>query len=76
VQQRVAVGRAARHRFGADDPARARAVLHDHRAAERLAELLADQARQRVSGSARGERHDDLDRLRRVRLGEAGERNQ
>jgi hypothetical protein len=46
----------------------ARAIVHDYRAAEGLAELVRHGARQRIGTAARGEGRDELDRLRRVGL--------
>src|SRR2546422_140066 len=51
----------ARRRLGPDRAARSRPVLDDHCAAEALRELLTDEAGERVTGSAGGERDDDLD---------------
>ena len=49
----VAVGRCARDRLRADHATGARLVLHDHRNAEILRELHADDARDHVACSAR-----------------------
>ena len=63
-QERVAVGRRARHLGGGDGAAGAGAVLHQHRLAHRLAHALPDQARDDVGGAAGRERHQDAHRLR------------
>jgi hypothetical protein len=54
LQQRVAVRRRLRHRIGGDRSARAAAVLHHHRLAERLGDLAADEARDEVGRAAGG----------------------
>ena len=72
LQDGVAVGRRLRDRVGRDIAAGARAVLHDYRLAERLGELGAHHAGQRVDCAAGDERHDDTHRLARVALGEPG----
>jgi hypothetical protein len=67
-QERVAVGRGFRVRVRADRGTGTRLVLDHERFAEARLELLADEARQDLGGAARGERHDDGDRPRRVIL--------
>ena len=67
-QQRVAVGRRLGDGVGADHAARAGAVVDDDRLAERLGQRLLHDARIEIDRAARRERHDDADRLRRIRL--------
>ena len=69
-EQRVAVGRRARHRFGADAAAGAAAVVDHHRLAERARDPFADQAADDVGIAAGRERHDQMDRP--VRIGGEG----
>ena len=71
-EQRVAVGRRARGRFGAERSCAAGAVFHHHRLARRLAQSLRDDPRQRIGKPARRERHDDLDGLCGIILGARG----
>src|SRR5262249_34783780 len=70
--QRVAVGLRGEHRLRADDAARARAVLHQHRLPEGVAQVLGDDAAGDVGARARRERDDDADRAGRVLLRERG----
>ena len=76
--QRIAVGRGAHHRLGADIAAAARAVLDDERLPQLFSELLRDAARQQIGGAARGEGDDDLHGLGGVGRGLclAGERHE
>ena len=70
-QEGVAVGRGLCDRVGADDACGARAVLdHDSCGVARLAELLLEQPHQLVADAGRRGRHDELDRLRRIVVGE------
>ena len=62
-QQRVAVGRGARHEFAADVAAGASLVLHHHALAEFLGQRLGQRAGKDVGRLARWKRHDELDRL-------------
>ena len=64
----VAIGRGAYHALHADTAARAGNAFNDDGLAEKFAHGLAHQARQGIGGAARGKRHDDGDRARRVRL--------
>ncbi len=66
-QDRVAVGRRLRDHVGADVAAGAGLVLHNHRLAPHLGELLRDEAAGDVERSAGRERHDQLHGLRRDR---------
>src|SRR5215212_11558394 len=50
--KRVAVGRRFRGKLGADVPAGAGPVLDDHRLSHALLQLLADEAREYVGGTA------------------------
>jgi hypothetical protein len=59
--QRIAVGRGARHRFGADAAVRADAVLDHHRLADAFGELRADDARREIGAAAGGKGDDDAD---------------
>jgi hypothetical protein len=68
-EERVAVRRRRRDVARTDGAAGARAVLHDDRLVERLAELLGDDARNDVAGAARRLGHDQMDRLVREGLG-------
>ena len=70
--QRVAVGRSARDPADADAAARAADVLDHERLAERCSHALHQEPRQRVHRPARGKRHDQRDRTRRIGLREAG----
>ena len=69
-QQRVAVGRGARHHFGADAAAGAAAVVDHHRLPKRHFHLFADDAADDVGIAAGRERHDQMDRP--VRIGGEG----
>ena len=62
-QQRMAVGRRARDDFGADEPARAGAVLDDELLSHAARELLCEQAPERVDAPTGAARHDDTHRL-------------
>ena len=62
-EQRVAVGRRARRGLRADDAARARPVVDDHRLPELRGESLPDQPRDGVVAAAGGERHDQAQRF-------------
>ena len=68
-QERVAVGRRARDRGGADVARCARAVLDQHRLSQGALQMLGDDARQDVGRSARRERHDQRDRSLRIGSG-------
>ena len=70
LQDRVAVGRRLGDRVGRDVAGGARPVLDDHRLAERLGDLGAHHAGERVDGAAGDERHEDAHRLVGVGLGE------
>ena len=65
-QQRVAVRSGLGDVLGGDDGAGARLVLDQHRLAQPLAQLLADQAREDVVAAAGPEADDDADRLGRI----------
>jgi hypothetical protein len=69
-QQRVAVGRRACRRFGADGVAGAGPVLDHQCLPLRAADLVGEQPCQRVGAAAGGRRHDDLDGA--CRLGRRG----
>jgi len=58
----VAVGRGLGGGVDADHRARAGLVVDDHRLAQRLRQLRADEARDEVGGAAGGEGHDHADR--------------
>ena len=75
-QDRVAVGRRLGDGIGAERAARARAVLDHHRLAERLAELLPDQAGGHIGDAAGRERHDDADRAPGICLRLRGQEGQ
>ena len=76
-QQRVAVGRRARHRFGPDHRARAGTVLDDHRHRLRAANVVRQHAGQDVGATPGGKGNDDLDRSFRLRpYAVAGQRKQ
>ena len=68
-QDGMAVGRRFADEVGADHGAGAGLVIDLRAGREALAELLRQGAAQGVVEGARGERHDDLDRLRREALG-------
>ena len=76
-EQRVAVGRGARHVVGADQAAAAGAVLHDH-LVERVRHDRGHRARGQVHRAAGGERDDQIDRLalERELLGGRSDRKQ
>ena len=63
-EQRVAVGRRLRRRLERDVAVRAGPVLDHEALAERLGELLRDDARDDVGGAARAVGHEDPHRLR------------
>ena len=65
--QRVAIGRGAGHRRGADIAARAGLVLDDERLAQALAQLVVDQPGHDIGRRAGTIRHDHLDRVRSAR---------
>ena len=65
-EQRVAVGRGTRRRFGADRTLRAGLVLDHHRLFQVAAEIVADHAAEHVGRAARGIGHDQLDRTYRI----------
>ncbi|MNV94725.1 hypothetical protein D3C71_1895430 [compost metagenome] len=67
-QQRVAVCRGLGRHVGADGAACARTVIHHDLLAHAGAHLLGDGARQQVRGAAGRERHDQPDRLGRIRI--------
>ena len=73
-EKRVAVGLGLRHRAGTDGGARARAVVDDDRAAERLAHPLGDRPREQVGRAAGGIRVDQRDRPGGKGLGERASR--
>jgi hypothetical protein len=66
--QCVAIGRGPRQRVGADDVVAAGLVVDDDGLPECFGQLLADRARQHIGRTARRQRHDDADGLRRVGL--------
>src|SRR5258705_5381062 len=61
-QQGVAVGRRLRGKLGADDSARASAIIDDDLLSQALAELLRKHARYDVSAAARRLRYDQAHR--------------
>src|SRR5687767_9310049 len=67
-EQHIAIAWRFRGRFGPDQRARARLVLHDERLVEPLAELLSEDPGEVVVSAARRVRHDDADRFVRPRL--------
>jgi hypothetical protein len=64
----VAVGLRFGDNFGREVAGGARPVVDHDRLAEAAAELVAEEPRQHVERAARPERHDQLDRLRRIGL--------
>ena len=68
LEQRVAVGRRAHDRFGADVAGAAGPVVDDDGLTEPLREPLADQAREHVTGAAGREADHDAHRSRRDRF--------
>ena len=74
LQDGVAVGRRFRDRVGGERAAGAGAVLDDHRLAELVGELAAEQPRQHVDRAAGRERHDQPDRAVGIVLGVGGRR--
>src|SRR5262249_1539707 len=66
-EKRVAVGLGRSDRLGADQRAGAGLVVDHDRLLERGGQRVADRAAEHVDQRARGIRHDQLDRLRRVR---------
>ncbi len=75
-QQRVVVAARLRHEGGADVAVGARTVVDDHRLAQRLAQLLADQAGDDVRRPAGGIGHHQPDRPVRPGIGCQGRRHQ
>ena len=75
-EDRVAIGRGARHELGADIAAGAGAVVDDDRLAKVLADELPQHARQDVGGAAGRERDDDRDGLGGEGLGLRRQRRQ
>src|SRR5437667_634878 len=75
-QERVAVGRRLGDRFAAYRPTGAAAVVHQDLLPERRRPRLADEARGRVHRFARGEGHDEADRLGGISLRERFYRDQ
>ena len=71
-QHRVAVGRSAGHGLRAEHAAGAGLVVDHHRLLGLLGDRRAERARQLVGGAAGGERHDEGQRPRRIRLAEGG----
>jgi hypothetical protein len=65
----VAIGRRARDLLLTDDAAGAGPVLDHERLPERRAELLRHDSRQQIGGTGGRERHHDLDRPHRPRVG-------
>ena len=65
-QQRVAVGRRLRDHVAGDVAVGARMILDDDRRAEQLGKLLPDDARGDIGCAAGRDRHDQLDRARRI----------
>ena len=75
----VSVRRRLENRVRADVARRARPILHRHRLAELVAQLVGDDAGEQVGAAAGREGDDDLERLGRKRLREsrrADERNE
>jgi len=70
----IAIGRRAQHRRHADISAGADLVLDDELLAEPLRQILSDDTRDDVVWPAGSERHDPMDRSRRITLrpGNAG----
>ena len=68
-EQRVAVRRRARRQLHADIAGGAGSVVDHQRLAERLFHRRLDQPDGEIGGAARGERHDDVDRPRRIVCG-------
>ena len=71
-EQRIAVGRRSGRGFGADRSGAPGAVFDHDRLAGCLGQPLRDDAGERIGKAARRERHDDLDRSRRVVLAPGG----
>jgi hypothetical protein len=67
-QQRVTIRRCLGDRISAHDAARGRAIVDDHRLAERLLQMRLQQTRGRVVEPAGRERHDQPDRPAREGL--------
>jgi hypothetical protein len=67
-RNRIAVGGCARELRHRNRAAGAGLVLDDHRLTEGLRQFLSHVTRNDVRGAARRERHQELDRLRRIRL--------
>ena len=66
--QRIAIGRRLGHHVRADVAAGAGAILDQHRLAPVLTHPRADQASVEIGNASGGERYDDPDGLRRIRL--------
>jgi hypothetical protein len=64
----IAVGRRAQHRRHADISTGANLVLDDELLAQAFRQILSDDARHGVVWPAGGERHDPVDRPRRITL--------
>ena len=78
-QQGVAVARLREHVAGRDHAGGGRLVLHDDALAERVAELVGDEARRDIGRPAGAEADDQPDRPRRIgllRIRRTGEREQ
>ena len=79
-QHRVAVGRRPGHHFGADRATRSAAVVDHDRLAKRCAQTILDDSRDDVGTAARRIRHNETDRLVRIRAclrkGRAGHQHQ
>ena len=71
-QQRIAVGRGARHHVRTYHAAGAGTVVDDHLLPEYRTELLRQRARKQVRAATRRERRDNPDRFRRIRLCKRG----
>ena len=67
--QRISVGRGLCGGYRADNPASTDAVVDHHLLPQGIADLLADDPRNRVDRGTRAERRDDPDRLGRIGLG-------
>src|SRR5258706_11783324 len=65
----MAVGSRLRDDLGADDAARAGAIVHDDGLSERLAQPLRDDARSDVVAAPGRERRDEADRPVRIVIG-------
>ena len=69
-QERVAVLRRLRYERSADRAPSSATVLDDHRLPQHFAQTRGNDARHHIDAAARRERHDDLDYLARIRLGQ------